>query len=66
MHRRRLVSCLNGDARRGLDEVIDDPDRSVGVLDYELIVPTRRSYRPSVQVLYSCPVSPNLAPAERR
>jgi hypothetical protein len=21
---RRLVSCLNGDARRGLDEVIDD------------------------------------------
>jgi hypothetical protein len=49
----------------GLDEVIDEPDRSVGVdmlLDYELIVPTRRSYRPSDQVLYSLRLRPWRSP----
>lgn len=68
-----LLRCiLNGDARRGLDGVIEEPDRSVGVallLDHELIVPTRRSYRPtrrsyrpSDQVLYSLRLRPWWSP----
>ncbi len=52
-----LLRCIvNGGARRGLDGFIEEPDRSVGVdllLDLGLIVPTRRGYRPSDQVLYS-------------
>ncbi len=52
-----LLRCIvNGGATTGLDGFIEEPDRSVGMdllLDYELIVPTRRGYRPSDQVLYS-------------
>jgi hypothetical protein len=52
-----LLRCIvNGGATRGLDDFIEEPDRSVGIdllLNYELIVPTRRGYRASDQVAYS-------------
>jgi hypothetical protein len=58
-----MEAAVSQAAGAGLNEVIDEPDRSVGVLlDYELIVPTRRGYRPSDEVLYSLRLRPWRSP----